>query len=95
MWEKHKFETIFTYNDVMNVQYVLVQGFGSREIEHSMGINAYFGPRRTNRPHATPNYGTRKSRFEVDYYRKTYFSPEKVAHNRKICKNKSIINLFL
>ena len=22
-----------------------------------MAVNAYFGPRRTNRPHATPNYG--------------------------------------
>ena len=34
-----------------------------------MGVNTYFGPRRTNIPHATPNYGPLKSKFEVYYYR--------------------------
>ena len=23
MWKRHEFETIFTYNDVMNIQYVI------------------------------------------------------------------------
>ena len=32
-----------------------------------MRVNAYFGPIRTNIPHATPNYGYIKSKFEVDY----------------------------
>ena len=30
--------------------------------------------------HATPNYGPRKYKFEVDYYRQTYFPQEKLAH---------------
>ena len=34
-----------------------------------MGVNTYFGPRRNNIPHTTPNYGPGKSKFEVDYYR--------------------------
>ena len=38
-----------------------------------MGVNAYFGTRRRNRPHATPNYGPGKSKFKTDYYRQTYF----------------------
>ena len=32
-----------------------------------MGVSAYFGPKRKNIPHATPNYGPGKSKFEVDY----------------------------
>ena len=30
MWGKHEFETIFTYNDIMNIQYGIGKGFGSR-----------------------------------------------------------------
>ena len=30
MWEKHEFETIFTSNDVMNIQDGIDKGFGSR-----------------------------------------------------------------
>ena len=45
-----------------------------------MGENAYFPPRLTNRPPETPNYGTIKYKFEVDYYRQKYCSPEKLAH---------------
>ena len=57
MWKQHDFETIFTYNDVMKIQDNIGKGFGSREIAYSMGLNAYFGPIRTNILHATPNYG--------------------------------------
>ena len=32
-----------------------------------MGVNAYFGPRITNIPHETPNYGPGKYKFEIDY----------------------------
>ena len=44
-----------------------------------MGLNNYFGPRIKNRPHASPNYGPGKSKFEVDYYRQTFVS-WKMAH---------------
>ena len=44
-----------------------------------MGVHDNFGPRRTNRPPATPNYGPRKGKFEIDYYRQTYCFPEKLA----------------
>ena len=48
-----------------------------------MGVNAYFGPLWTNTPHATPKYGPGKSKFEFDYYRQPYCSPEEVARTRK------------
>ena len=37
-----------------------------------MGVKDYFDPIRTNRPHATPNYGPRKYKFKVDYDRQAY-----------------------
>ena len=79
MWEFHEFETIFTSNDVMNIQYAIGKLFGSRERSYSMEVNVYFVPIITNRLHETSNYGPGKSRFEVDYYRQIYFSREKLA----------------
>ena len=46
-----------------------------------MSVGAYFGTRIINWPHATPQYGPGKSKFEINYYRQTYFS-EKMAHIR-------------
>ena len=54
--EKHELETIFTCNDVINIQDGISKGFGSRERSYYMGVNAYFGPRWTNRQHKTPNF---------------------------------------
>ena len=45
-----------------------------------MEVNDYFGPRRTNRPHETPNYGYVKYKFEVDCYIQTYCSQDNLAH---------------
>ena len=59
-----------------------------------MGVNDYFGPRQTNRPHETPNYLPRKSKFEVDYYRQMYFSTEKVVHQKKTRNIMSISNFL-
>ena len=61
---------------------LLERKLGSREKWDFMGIVDYYGPRQTNRPHATPNYGRGKSKFEVSYYRPTYSNPEKVSHKR-------------
>ena len=57
-----------------------------------MGVNANFGPIRTNRPHATPKYGPGKSKFEVGYYRQTYCSPEKYFISEKNVKRRSRSN---
>ena len=80
MWEKHESETIFTYNDVINILYGIGNGFGYRERAYSLGVNDYFGPRQTNIPHKTHNYRPGKSKLEVDYYRQTYSYTEKVSH---------------
>ena len=54
--EKHEFETIFTYNKTMNIQDAIGKGFGSIGRAYYIGLNDCFTPRRTNRPHTTPNY---------------------------------------
>ena len=61
MWKNNDFDTIFTSNDVMNIKDKIWKWFGYGEIEYSMGVNAYFGPIRTNIPHEKSNYGTGKS----------------------------------
>ena len=48
-----------------------------------MEANYYCFPIWITIPHATPKYGPGRYKFEVDYYRQTYCSPEKVAHIRK------------
>ena len=63
----------------MNIQYAIGKGFGCIEIVYYIVVNAYFGPRRTNIPHATPNYGPWEYKFEIDYSRQTCFS-RKMAH---------------
>ena len=74
----------------MNVLAVVVKGFGSIERAYYMGLNDYFCPRISNRPHATPNYGPLKYKYKVDYDRQTYRSPEKVSRNpKKIKKSRS------
>ena len=67
----------------MNIQDRIVKVFVSIERAYHMVVNYYFGPRRTNIPHATPNYVPVKSKFEVDYCIQTHCSPEKVARIRK------------
>ena len=71
----------------MNIQDKVGKGFGSRERSYFMGVNDYVGSIRMNRPHATPNYEPGKHKFEADYYRKTYCSPQKIARIRKKWKN--------
>ena len=58
MYKRNNFEAIFTSNYFLNIQDSIGKGFGFQEIEYSMVVNYYFEPRRTNRPHATPNYVT-------------------------------------
>ena len=59
-----------------------------------MGVNAKFGPIRTNRPHATPKYGPGKLKFEVDYYRQTYYLQKKLLILEKTIKSRSRSNVF-
>ena len=44
----------------MNIQYCIGKVFGSQEMSYYMVVTDYFGPMRTNIPHATPNYGPEK-----------------------------------
>ena len=78
----------------MSIQNGIVKVFGSRERVYSKGVDDYFGTRSTNIPHATPNYEPEKSKFDVNYYRKTYFSSEILTRIRKNWKNRSGSNVL-
>ena len=78
--KKHIFKTIFTSDHVLNIQDDIGKVFGYIERESYMGLNDSFSPRRINIPHATPNYGPGKSKFEIDYYIQTYCFTGKLAY---------------
>ena len=78
MWKQHNFETVFISYVVRNIQYAIEKSFGSRKISYSMGVNTCFGPRTTNRPHATPNYVHGEEKIGIKYYRPTYSPPGKL-----------------
>ena len=42
MLKQHDFETIFTSNDVMNIQYAIGKEFGSIERSYYIGVDAFF-----------------------------------------------------
>ena len=44
----------------MNIQYEIGKEFGYIERAYSTGVNYYFGPKQTNRPHAIPKFGSGK-----------------------------------
>ena len=53
-----------------------------------MGVNAYFPPTRTTRPHAKRSYGTGQQNVEIDYYRQKYCFPENWFIYEESWKNK-------
>ena len=60
-----------------------------------MEVNDYFGHRRTNGTHATPNYGTGKSKFEIDYYIQALFSEKKkIQRNLEKAGKELIYSIF-
>ena len=46
MWKQHRFETILTSDDVLNIQDSIGKGFVSTERALSTGVNSYFGPKK-------------------------------------------------
>ena len=86
---KHNiFKTIFTSDDVLNIKYAIGKIFGYREEAFYMGINFHFPPLRTNIPHVTSNYGPGQSKSEINYYRQTYYFPEKFLTHEENKKNR-------
>ena len=94
MRKQHIFETIFTSDDFLKIQDTIGKGFGFREREFSMRVNAYFSTWIKTRPHATPNYGTGKSKFEINDYRQKHSSWKTGLYTRKVGKIRSISKVF-
>ena len=54
---QEKFKIKFTHNDIMKIHNYVGVDFGPRVCTHNVGVNTYFGARRTNRTLPEPNYG--------------------------------------
>jgi len=72
------------------------EGFGSHDCCISQGINAYFGPRRSERPRPSPDHGVGEAKYSTDYYHRHYSYPEKLVPLMKKVENASrlVIHAF-
>jgi len=87
---------VFSMKDVDDMHDAVGGGFGPRDRCYSLGINAYFGPRRSARPHPTPSQGPGPNLYSSSYYRHYYSYPEKQASLIKKLKSAAerAINVF-
>ena len=57
-------------------------GFGSIFLTYTVGANVYFNPIRTHMHFPTPDYGLQNTKYNMDYYRKSYFYPENLQSSK-------------
>ena len=79
----------------MNIKDSIGKGFGYRNIAYSIGVNAYFPPRRTNKPHETPNYVPGKSKSKFIITDRHIALQNTGLYPKKIGKHSSIRNVSL
>ena len=77
MWKQNATKGFFDEESIVTAFNVVGRGYGPRRGVFSVGMNAYFGPRRSNRPRPSPNQGRGYLLYESDYYRDYYSFPEK------------------
>ena len=63
----------------MNNQNYFGVGFVKRVHTNTVGVNYYFGTRRTNRPPPTPNYGQVNKKYNMEYYSKSCYCTENLS----------------
>ena len=85
---------IFTSDDIMNIQYGIGTGFGSIERAYYMGVNTYFGPRRTNRAHATSKYGPGNIGFKLNIIDRHVVLQKNSSYREKTGTSGSRSNFF-
>ena len=77
-----KFSKKFNIDDVIEMNNYVGIGICPRVFIHIVGLNSYFGPRRTNRPLTTTNHGIGNKKYYIDYYRKSYCCPDDLVNTR-------------
>lgn len=77
--EKKQIQTKFGINGETKIHNSVGAIFGSRVCTHTVDVNAYFEPRRTNRPLSTFNNLKFNTKYNMDYCRQSYFCPEKAS----------------
>ena len=81
MWKNNYLKKI-TIDNVREIQNSVGVCFCNRFFTHTVGVNAWFGPRITNIPLPTPNYGIENTNYIMDYYRQSYCCPKNLAITR-------------
>ena len=69
---QEKYKINFTINHITKIHNNVGVDFGLRVCTHNVGVNNYFGTRRTNWPLTKPNYGLGNTKYNMGYYRQTY-----------------------
>ena len=59
-----------------------------------MGVNNYFGPRWTNRPHATPNYRPVKAKVKFIITDRQIVLQKNISYKKKTRKFRPISNVL-
>ena len=71
-----KTKTKFITDNVRKMNNYIGVVFGTRVRTHTVGVDAYFVTRIKNRPRSTSNYGIGNTKYNMDYYNKSYCCTE-------------------
>ena len=69
-------------DDVMKIHNSLCVVFGPRVSTHTVGMNAYLGPKIKHLPLTTPNYGLGNTKYNMNYCGQSYRFPENLEITR-------------
>ena len=78
--EKSKIK--FTIDDVRKINNYISVDFGPRVCKNSVGVNVYVGTRRTNTTLSKPKYVIGNTKYNMDYYIKSYCCKENLEFTR-------------
>ena len=68
---QEKYKINFTINHITKIHNNVGVDFGLRVCTHNVGVNTYFGAKRTNPPLPKSKYGLVNKRYDMGHYRQS------------------------